>query len=198
MPPPRPPLRSSLVLTLAAFGQALLLVAPHLAPEQVEGSAARKALLVPFVLSAAMVMAHHSPTRLTSQLCPVLHSGLQQLVSAPAAGCFGEACPRCCAVLWMACLKRFVFHGRMHVPVWAHLSCLAISVPACHLRGLLAAPFCFPCCPGWRLCWFLALQVIVPCPMCRLPRRPSQLHSWPTRLCVALQQRTARRRADPP
>lgn len=79
-----PSLRSSLLPTMAAFGQALLLVGPHLTPERLQSQPLNRHLLMPFIVSASVVMAHHSPTRLASQLCPMLHSALEQLVSAVA------------------------------------------------------------------------------------------------------------------
>jgi hypothetical protein len=76
-------LYNSIMPTLAAFGQALLLVAPRLTAEQLQSTERDAILLVPYASSASLVMGHHSPTRLLSHLGPALHAALEQLAAAP-------------------------------------------------------------------------------------------------------------------
>lgn len=75
---------------LAAFGQAMLLVAPHLTGEGALTDGVHTQLLLPLVANASLAMAHHSPTRLTSQLRPCAPC----LTGAAGEGCCASVC--CC------------------------------------------------------------------------------------------------------
>lgn len=175
-------LRRSLMPMLAAFGQAMLLVAPHTTGEGALTDGAHTELLLPFVTNVSLVMAHHSPTRLTSQLGPALHASLVQRVR-DAALLFATAV-ECRALLLstvacVACWACGVQSGVQCSSAAAHCCAPAVT-EACTRSQLLWHGMLYG--SGNRLPENLRSAGLQPY-NCRLPHHPRMLPSWRCQLC---------------